>query len=82
MRGQVKTLDENGQENGERSTTQGRAMYEEVVSTMFADFFAIALGLAGKSDDAQSCQLTLEGKVREVISTGAVVSGTVLGRTI
>lgn len=59
-------------------------MYEEVVSTMFADFFAIALGLAdtGKSDDAQSCQLTLEGKVREVISTGAVVSGTVLGRTI
>jgi hypothetical protein len=76
VRGQVTTLDENGQENGERSTTRGRAMYEEVVSTMFADFFAIVLGLAdtgtcleSSSDDAQSCRPILEGRVREVIST-------------
>jgi hypothetical protein len=72
----VTTLDESGHENGERSTTRCRAMYEDVVSTMFADFFAIVLGLAdtgtcleSSSDDAQSCRPILEGRVREVIST-------------
>ncbi len=61
-------LDDNGKETGERTITRTAEMYEEYVSTMFADFFAIVLGLAKSEDDGT----ILEGRVREVVASPAV----------
>ena len=65
--GQVGYLDDNGEESGERSRSKGRQAYEETVSQVLADFFAIVLGLA-RTDEKDGI---LEGRVQEVIAQPA-----------
>ena len=64
------TFDCDGDETtSELSVEERKAGYETSVSTMFGDFYAIALGLGNTtflSDDTNSCFL-FDGRVREVI---------------
>ena len=58
MNGQVTKLDGNGQEIAQEHQLQGRDIYEDTISTIYADFFVMVLVLSNmtpKTDDGQTC---------------------------